>query len=66
MYLILQQDAPDDYVIATGVTTEIRDFVKMAFKEVGIEVGFKGKALTRLAMLSLVIMISFKFLQELK
>ncbi|MCB0501102.1 MAG: GDP-mannose 4,6-dehydratase [Bacteroidetes bacterium] len=43
MYLILQQDAPDDYVIATGITTEIRDFVKMAFGEVGIEVGFKGE-----------------------
>lgn len=43
MYLILQQDAPDDYVIATGITTEIRDFVRMAFGEVGIEVGFKGE-----------------------
>ena len=43
MYLILQQDEPDDYVIATGITTEIRDFVKMAFMEVGIEIEFKGK-----------------------
>jgi GDPmannose 4,6-dehydratase len=43
MYLILQQDKPDDYVIATGVTTEIREFVKMAFHEVGIELEFKGK-----------------------
>jgi GDPmannose 4,6-dehydratase len=43
MYLILQQDEPDDYVIATGITTEIREFVKMAFMEVGIEIEFKGK-----------------------
>jgi GDPmannose 4,6-dehydratase len=42
MYLILQQDKPEDYVIATGVTTEIREFVRMAFLEVGIELEFKG------------------------
>ncbi len=42
MYLILQQDKPDDYVIATGITTEIRDFVKMAFAEVSIEIEFRG------------------------
>ncbi len=42
MYLILQQDKPDDYVIATGITTEIREFVRLAFKEVGIEIEFKG------------------------
>ena len=43
MYLILQQDAPDDYVIATGVTTTIRDFIKMSFEEAGVEVVFKGE-----------------------
>lgn len=42
MYLILQQDYPDDYVIATGITTSIRDFVRMAFNEVGINVEFSG------------------------
>jgi GDPmannose 4,6-dehydratase len=42
MYLILQQDKPDDYVIATGITTEIREFVRMAFAEVGIELEFRG------------------------
>lgn len=42
MYLILQQPEPDDYVIATGITTEIRDFIHMAFKEVGVEIEFKG------------------------
>jgi GDPmannose 4,6-dehydratase len=43
MYLILQQDVPQDYVIATGVTTRVREFVRMAFSEVGIEVAFKGE-----------------------
>jgi GDPmannose 4,6-dehydratase len=43
MYLILQQDTPEDFVIATGVTTEIRDFVRMAFGEVGIEIVFEGE-----------------------
>lgn len=42
MYLILQQDKPDDYVISTGVTTTIRDFIKMSFAEVGVEVDFRG------------------------
>jgi GDPmannose 4,6-dehydratase len=44
MWLILQQDEPEDYVIATGITTSIRDFVHMAFNEVGIEIEFKGSA----------------------
>jgi GDPmannose 4,6-dehydratase len=43
MYLILQQNVPDDYVIATGATTTIRDFITMAFKEIGIGIEFKGK-----------------------
>jgi len=43
MYLMLQQDKPEDYVLATGITTTIRDFVKMSFREVGIEIDFKGK-----------------------
>lgn len=43
MYLILQQEVPEDYVIATGVTTRVREFVRMAFKEVGIEVEFRGE-----------------------
>ncbi len=43
MYLILQQPEPDDYVIATGVTTEVREFVRMAFAETGIEVAFEGE-----------------------
>ena len=43
MYLMLQQDEPEDFVIATGITTSVRDFVKMAFAEVGIEIEFAGK-----------------------
>lgn len=42
MYLILQQDKPDDFVIATGVTTPVREFVRMAFAEVGVSLEFKG------------------------
>lgn len=42
MWRILQQDVPEDYVIATGVTTEVRQFVKMAFTEAGIELEFRG------------------------
>ena len=42
MYLILQQEKPEDYVLATGITTTIRDFVKMSFLEIGIELGFRG------------------------
>ena len=43
MWLILQQDKPEDYVIATGITTSVRDFVRMAFAELGIEIEFSGK-----------------------
>ncbi|NOY50311.1 MAG: GDP-mannose 4,6-dehydratase [Chlorobi bacterium] len=43
MYLILQQDEPDDYVLATGITTSIREFIRMSFAEIGLEITFKGK-----------------------
>ena len=43
MYLILQQEVPEDYVIATGVTTRVREFVRLAFKEVGIDIEFRGE-----------------------
>lgn len=43
MYLMLQQDKPEDFVLATGITTTIRDFVKMSFAELGIELAFRGK-----------------------
>src|SRR5690606_11865174 len=43
MWLILQQEKPEDYVIATGITTTVRDFVRMSFAELGVEVEFSGK-----------------------
>ncbi len=43
MWLILQQDKPEDYVIATGVTNTVRKFIQMAFAEVGIELEFDGE-----------------------
>lgn len=42
MWRILQQDKPEDYVIATGITTPVREFIRMAFAEAGVEVEFKG------------------------
>jgi GDPmannose 4,6-dehydratase len=43
MWMILQAEHPDDFVIATGITTTVRDFVRMAFAEAGIEIEFKGE-----------------------
>jgi GDPmannose 4,6-dehydratase len=43
MWLILQQDVPEDFVIATGVTTTVRDFITLAFKEVGVDIEFRGE-----------------------
>jgi len=45
MWLILQQDKPDDYVMATGVTTTVRDFITMAFAEVGIVIEWQGSGI---------------------
>ncbi len=44
MWLILQQEIAEDFVIATGITTTVREFVRMAFTELGVEVEFSGKA----------------------
>lgn len=43
MYLILQQEKPEDYVIATGKTTSVREFVRMSFEDLGISLQFEGK-----------------------
>jgi len=43
MWLMLQQDKPEDFVLATGVTTSVRKFVELSFREVGIEILWKGK-----------------------
>jgi GDPmannose 4,6-dehydratase len=52
MWLILQQDKPEDFVIATGITTTVRDFIKMAFSEVGIEVAFSGEGVNEVAKIA--------------
>ena len=43
MWRMLQQDVPEDYVLATGITTTIREFIRMAFDNIGIELDFKGE-----------------------
>lgn len=45
MYLMLQQPVAEDYVVATGITTEVREFVRMSFNELGIAVDFQGKGI---------------------
>lgn len=52
MHAILQQDEPSDYVIATGITTTIRDFISKAFKEIGVDVEFKGENVNEVAILN--------------
>jgi GDPmannose 4,6-dehydratase len=49
MWLMLQQDVPEDYVIATGVTTSVRDFIRMAFAEAGVELEFSGEGVNEKA-----------------
>lgn len=51
MWLILQQEKAEDYVIATGITTPVRDFISMAFAEAGIELEFKGKGIDEKAVI---------------
>jgi GDPmannose 4,6-dehydratase len=45
MWAILQQETPDDYVIATGITTSVREFIIMAFEKLGVEIEFKGEGI---------------------
>jgi len=51
MWKILQQDKPEDWVIATGVTTSVRDFVRMSFKEIGVELEFSGSGEQEVAII---------------
>ena len=51
MYLMLQQDVAEDFVIATGITTEVREFVRMAFSEVGISIGFQGEGIDEIGII---------------
>jgi GDPmannose 4,6-dehydratase len=50
MYLMLQQNTPDDYVIATGATTSVRDFILKAFAQAGVTISFKGKGVEEVAI----------------
>ncbi|MCB9204517.1 MAG: GDP-mannose 4,6-dehydratase [Flavobacteriales bacterium] len=52
MWLMLQQDEPEDFVIATGVSTSVRDFTRMAFAEVGVELEFKGSGENEVGVVS--------------
>ncbi|MCG8320859.1 MAG: GDP-mannose 4,6-dehydratase [Cytophagales bacterium] len=52
MWLILQQEQPEDFVIATGITTTIRDFVILTFKELGIELAFEGEGVNEVARIA--------------
>lgn len=54
MHAMLQQERPDDYVIATGVSASVRDFVRMAFSEVGITLRFEGSGIDEKALLQAV------------
>ena len=49
MWLMLQQDCPGDYVIATGITTSVRNFIKMAFECIGIQLKFRGSGINEIA-----------------
>ena len=51
MWRILQQDEPEDYVIATGVTTSVREFIKLSFAEIGFGVRFEGEGLDEVCIL---------------
>lgn len=50
MWLMLQQDTPEDFVVATGVTTTVREFIVRAFGEIGVELEFQGKEENELAV----------------
>lgn len=52
MWLILQQEIPEDYVIATGITTSVRNFIIKAYNEVGIEIAFKGQGVDEIGFIS--------------
>ena len=51
MWRVLQQDEPEDYVIATGVTTKVRDFINMAFSHVGFTLRFEGEGADEVGIL---------------
>jgi GDPmannose 4,6-dehydratase len=52
MWLMLQQEQPEDFVLATGVTTSVRDFVRMAFREIGVELTFRGQGVEEVGIVA--------------
>ncbi len=52
MWMILQHDEPEDFVVATGITTTVRDFVNMSFREIGVELEFKGKGVDEVGIVA--------------
>lgn len=60
MWRILQQDNAEDYVIATGITTKVRDFIKMAFDEVGFQIKFVGQGIDEKGMLESIDLQKYK------
>ena len=52
MWMMMQQDTPEDFVLATGITTTVRDFVSMAFGEAGVELEFKGEGIEEKAFVT--------------
>jgi GDPmannose 4,6-dehydratase len=52
MWMILQQDVAEDFVIATGITTSVREFVKMSFAEIGVELKFTGEGVNEKAVIA--------------
>ncbi|MDD2983062.1 MAG: GDP-mannose 4,6-dehydratase [Crocinitomicaceae bacterium] len=60
MWRILQQEKAEDYVIATGVTTKVRDFIRMSFLETGISLSFKGDGLEEIGYIDAIDEILFE------
>ena len=52
MWLMLQHDKPDDYVIATGVSHSVREFVELAFREIGVEIEWRGKGVEEVGVIA--------------
>ena len=63
MYLMLQQPKAEDYVIATGITTEVREFVRMSFADLGIGIGFKGNGVNEIGFITSIDKARIEFLE---
>jgi len=61
MWLILQQDFPEDFVISTGVTTSVREFIRLSFREAGVELEFKGEGIEETAIVVSTVNPEFSF-----